>query len=149
MTTNTTRRRFQFSLRAFIALCTAAGVSIGLYWPRNGDPFSRCADKGLDSVWIGKPTKSEVIEKLSSKLAELNEYNMNFVVPTKRNIVTEKIWEDVSRCNFLNFNGRKYLHRVRYRCEVFPNPKPYVNVVYFEFDHYHMNGGGCRWVDGK
>ena len=96
----------------------------------------------LESIWIAPPSKAEIFAKCKEEYPDI-------VIPANAPIVTEKVFEEVTRCNFLNFQGRRYLHRVRYRCEVYLTrtfPQETVSVL-IDYGHYHLNGGGGEPID--
>ena len=143
-TARTSGRPFQFSLKLLLAIVTASAILIGLFWPRVGPPLDGCAEKGIESVWIDAPSDAEVIAKCT-------EVHPEAALPANPPLVTEKVFEEVIRCRFFNFQGRRFLHRVRYRCEVYLNKKfpPESIVVLIDYDHYHLNGGGGGPVVAK
>lgn len=131
--------RMQFGLKAFLGAVTVCAILVGLFYPRFGEPLDGCADQGLESVWIAPPTQAEIV-------AKCRESQPDAVIPEEPLIITEKVFEEVGRCCFFNFQGRRYYHRVRHRCELFlTRDFPYQSIVVsFDHDHYHLNGGGCE-----
>jgi hypothetical protein len=138
------RYRIQFGLKAFLVAVAVCAILIGLFFPRFGDPLNGCVDRGLESVWIAPPDHTEVIKKCK-------EIRPDATIPDNPQILTEKVFEEVIRCNYFNFHGRRYLHRVRYRSELFlSNGLPYESIVVLhDYDHHHLNGGGCRIWNAK
>jgi hypothetical protein len=137
-------RRFRFSLKILLAIVTVVPILAGLFWPRFGPPLDGCVGKGDESVWIAPPDRAEVIAKCKAEYPEL-------VLPPDPPIVIEKVFEDVTACSFFNFQGRRLLHRVRYRCEIYVTEvyPPETVVVLIDYDHYHLNGGGGEPVHAK
>lgn len=113
-------------------------ILLALFFPRFGETLDGCSSQGKDSVWIAPPETAEVV-------ARCREAYPAFTVPDNPPMIVEKVFEEVDRCCFCNFHGRRYLHRVRYRCEVFPAGQVpgQTLVVLIDYDHYHLNGGGC------
>ncbi|MEO1525663.1 MAG: hypothetical protein AAFX06_09510 [Planctomycetota bacterium] len=131
--------RFRFGLRTLLASAAVVCVAIGLFVPRYGESLDGCSNQGLDSVWIAPPDLNDVVTKCRAEYPGI-------AVPDNPPVIIEKVFEEVGHCCFCNFHGRRYVHRVRYRCEVFPAAQfPGQSlVVMFDFDHYHLNGGGCE-----
>ena len=131
---------FQFGMKWFLGIAAICAVLVGLFFPRSGEPLNGCALDGLQSVWIAPPDRAEVIR-------ECKKLHPDVVIPDNPSIVVEKVFEEVSRCNFFNFQGRRYVHRVRFRSELFLTETfpPESIVVLHDYDHYHLNGGGGQW----
>ncbi len=138
------RGRVQFGMKAFLSAATVCAISLGLFCPRFGEPLQGCANQGLESVWIAPPDRAEIITKCQQS-------QPNAKIPNNPAIITEKVFEEVDRCCFFNFQGRRYRHRVRYRCELFLTNEfpPQSIMVLLDYDHYHLNGGGCQFDDAK
>jgi hypothetical protein len=130
-------------MKNLLLLAAFAGVAIGLFWPRTGATFPDCIVEQGSHVWIGTPTDDEVLSKFQVTYPGVE-------VSGNAMIVKEKVLEEITPCNFINFNGHQNLHRVRIRCEVYYSDKMSNYLpVYFEYDHYHMNGGGCEWKNAR
>jgi hypothetical protein len=126
-------------MKALLGFVPVCGVLIGIFLPRIGTPLSGCANQGLEAVWIAPPDSADIIRKC-------RKMHPDATIPDQPLIITEKVFEEVERCNIFNFQGRRYLHRVRYRSELFlTNSFPSESiVVIFDYDHFHLNGGGCQ-----
>lgn len=138
------RGRIQFGMKTLLAAATVCALLIGLFCPRFGKPLSGCANQGMASVWIAPPEQAEII-------AQCRKSQPHADIPGAPRIITEKVIDEVDRCCFFNFQGRRYIHRVRYRSEVFLANELYHDsiVVMFDYDHYHLNGGGCQRRDAN
>ena len=137
------QKRRSISIRTFLLIAIATGILLGLFWPRAGKDFPDCAGELGNKVWIGVPTDEAILDRFASTYPTIN-------VITSPMIVKEKIFEETMPCNFFNFDGHQEIHWVRIRADVYYTSDTTTRLpVYFEYDHYHMNGGGCSWKNAR
>ncbi len=137
------QKRLRLSIGTLLLLTMTLGILLGLFWPRTGTPFSNCVGDAGGKVWIGVPTDKEILDHFKSTYPSIE-------LVDNPMIVKEKIFEEIMPCNFMNFNGQREVHWVRFRADVYYTDNATTSLpVYFEYDHFHLNGGGCSWKNAK